>query len=1190
MSNNYQNHIYLFNDNQTVKVISNDQLMSYDIGTATEAFVGALVGDENTSYKLIDPKTKDFPTADTSTERQGEIFKGSSKHHKYTAKTNDPGMDPARYHSFEVILDEEKNKGAKFYKWQGYKTIGSLWEMPYEYSFDVPGKDKPNKMKIAKPYYMYQEYDWNPQLKPIDEKEPFIYYQNVLYRAGKGANVSADKVEITKKQVNSFFNNFISLGDQIMEWGNQIVKVPISIKDVSTKIGIPYDFQTMMINDLDAKTIGVKSGQPRYDKIYNYYDPQYESVVMQVVEEGLTDERALPSIYDFLYFPSQESLSTVFKLPSLSMEETNLAGINQYLDKYAQLYEKYLTEGSPKETINDYIGNNFSLNGQDLLDFNVTLEELGESTSPINFDPTQNTLGKPTGKQTLLQTIEQISKHEGMLDEDKKNKTPIWINELKTGIYFSQKSMDIFNQTMDKDYIFPFLMKINIPTETIGPIARILSQQGILDVINIYAASLVIPTDDDKSTYSNFYGAVLNGIDSTNFNTLYDFKMPSFKLFFKKKPDPSVNFKDLAGLSTLLGAPETVEKQVMGSDTSLGLPSDAFTEPTTTDEPTVTAIYNSWRQKMIDKFIYSMKVLHGKSIFVKSDGSPRDIFIKEKYPPRPYWDKTTEPLLGIILEIGAYCFEEIDPGQGTSTSPIACVNELLNGKIDINKWTLEKFMAEKEWIISTNDNIPYTGNPEYSAAIKVYEFPKDLDFDSIYSTKKYSSDLYLNDLPNGFLTDVLAYTGKNEEETFTSNNAIQALIKKLKMIDVKKKLQKLFTEKDLFRTPVDIHEGKLAHQETLMYEIAKYTVSDTGEEKYLQSIFLPIVEQSNLSYYDTQIVPYRKYFYKIFVHKAILGTEYKLRSTPLNFNYDSAKQSLFFNLQYQVEPYLEIVRVPYYNTEAVNIKVDKLNYSTVEDDPPLPPQVKIVPFRNVNDKLLILLNNSIGQIEAFPVILFDEDKEKFEDAALSQDKLPLQQIRFKSDDSMGTFTMFRVENTPSSYKEAIMDPTLETDTLNNMYVSKLREDSLIDNILTNKDYYYFFRFEDLHGKISNPTEVYKVRIIHEVSTLPYLTMETIDMREVQKKKHDEKFSAIRKMKKYLYIQPNELQSLYSTPTNDGLGISGIKENYLKLPVALGNPQNSVFGKKFKLRISSKQTGKKIDINLTVKNPENIIND
>ena len=46
--------------------------------------------------------------------------------------------------------------------------------------------------------------------------------------------------------------------------------------------------------------------------------------------------------------------------------------------------------------------------------------------------------------------------------------------------------------------------------------------------------------------------------------------------------------------------------------------------------------------------------------------------------------------------------------------------------------------------------------------------------------------------------------------------------------------------------------------------------------------------------------------------------------------------------------------------------------------------------------------------------------------------------------------------------------------------------------------------------------------------------------------------------------------------------------YMTYDPALGGV-NSVFGKRFKFRITSKQTGKKIDINLNVKPPAEIIN-
>ena len=56
-----------------------------------------------------------------------------------------------------------------------------------------------------------------------------------------------------------------------------------------------------------------------------------------------------------------------------------------------------------------------------------------------------------------------------------------------------------------------------------------------------------------------------------------------------------------------------------------------------------------------------------------------------------------------------------------------------------------------------------------------------------------------------------------------------------------------------------------------MYEIAKYRVDADGEQQYVQSIFLPICDKDNLSYYDTQVIPYQDYFYKIRIQLRVLN-------------------------------------------------------------------------------------------------------------------------------------------------------------------------------------------------------------------------------------------------------------------------------------------------------------------------------
>ena len=118
------------------------------------------------------------------------------------------------------------------------------------------------------------------------------------------------------------------------------------------------------------------------------------------------------------------------------------------------------------------------------------------------------------------------------------------MQELKTGFYFSENSIDIFNQTLDKDNLFPFLVKVNLPMETRGVLGNLFSQSGILDAFNAYAASLTVPSDSTPSTVEDFYGGVVNGDANQNFNLFSEAKMMTFKMHMESDPiapDPEIS-------------------------------------------------------------------------------------------------------------------------------------------------------------------------------------------------------------------------------------------------------------------------------------------------------------------------------------------------------------------------------------------------------------------------------------------------------------------------------------------------------------------------------------------------------------------------------------------------------------------------------------------------------------------------
>jgi hypothetical protein len=117
-------------------------------------------------------------------------------------------------------------------------------------------------------------------------------------------------------------------------------------------------------------------------------------------------------------------------------------------------------------------------------------------------------------------------------------------------------------------------------------------------------------------------------------------------------------------------------------------------------------------------------------------------------------------------------------------------------------------------------------------------------------------------------------------------------------------------------------------------------------------------------------------------------------------------------------------------------------------------------------------------------------------------------------------------------------------------------------------------------------------MVKEGGFAPFLKVEVLDLKEIQKSEHNKKFSTVKSMKKYIYIQPNVQQTAIDIDDPDiPLEPSSELGNFANYPVEFGKGvvKQTVFGKKFKIRLTSKQTGKKVDINFTVKTPENIVN-
>jgi hypothetical protein len=341
--------------------------------------------------------------------------------------------------------------------------------------------------------------------------------------------------------------------------------------------------------------------------------------------------------------------------------------------------------------------------------------------------------------------------------------------------------------------------------------------------------------------------------------------------------------------------------------------------------------------------------------------------------------------------------------------------------------------------------------------------------------------------------------------------------------------------------------GEEAYNETIMYEIVR-----TGGDS-AQRIFVPNVEDLDIMRYaDTQVKYDRDYTYEIYAHQLIVGSSYKY----YNFNVSTNSKLALFAVEY--EPSLQIARLPIFN-QTVRIL----------DNAPVFPDVSIIPFKGVTDRILINLNGNMGKYELEPIIMSDADNEFISNYRDARGLSGADPILYESDDPVSEFEIYRSTNAPLSYAD------LGTQLLTTVSSDVATSVSFVDNVSPNTKYYYTFRSIDVHGNRSNPTDVYVIELVQFEGMIFFnQSIYEFGSEEYNNVKTEKTF------KRYFQINPNLIQSLidYEKTFPDGDTSSALKAT----SVSVGRADTPVWDKRFKLRITSKNSGKKFDINFTCK--------
>lgn len=361
------------------------------------------------------------------------------------------------------------------------------------------------------------------------------------------------------------------------------------------------------------------------------------------------------------------------------------------------------------------------------------------------------------------------------------------------------------------------------------------------------------------------------------------------------------------------------------------------------------------------------------------------------------------------------------------------------------------------------------------------------------------------------------------------------------------KLRKMCKEK--MPDVEDILNNKPVETETLFYKIEK-TID--GSPAVLQTYWIP-ADDGYVDFIDTQIKYGIKYRYTVSAYVLAFGCNYQIDSVSVQQNKAS--------LDYLISPSFQLV-------ELTNIYSDACRVI----QPPQPvPTVRFVNEKNADDYLRIYLNLTLNS-ENHPLQVINRRELEQETLRIEYDRLD-ERDRFVYNNERALYEIYRTDFHPKKFTDLAGNKI--TEVRNNFPSTGV---SHKDYVTPFKKYYYVFRSVNFHGLVSNPTPIYEVELTKDADET-FLSAKSVGFLQ------DNTSQTTRRFIKLMQAIPASQHTVFEGDVNglvdengdDLTTLRGLALNNLTLGVA----DKPIWGKKFKFRITSTTTGKKLDVNIMV---------
>lgn len=454
---------------------------------------------------------------------------------------------------------------------------------------------------------------------------------------------------------------------------------------------------------------------------------------------------------------------------------------------------------------------------------------------------------------------------------------------------------------------------------------------------------------------------------------------------------------------------------------------------------------------------------------------------------------------------------------------------------------MRNFMIQNGLLQDFMNSYAYMNKP-----VTRYNIQYDLKPDSMERARDGLSNIFLNDLlsnPSFNLkkqnnpNSIIHQTTRRYESKF-SNMIYHAMLKSFYM--------KLMEKNS--RDYKEIISGKSCYSEILFYKVEKFV--GNSFKRPIQTFYIENTSDS-FELIDTQVKVNTLYNYSISEVRFVIGNRIsisEIKQTPKHTEFDV--ENIPLGALYEIPLYSRL--------------------KTVGPPPPPPPRITFRPRQNSKKSIYLDLAPTVGEYHSDPVIIEQEDQ-LMQEMINSMRKGNQNKPIYKYFSGEIGYIIYRLSSMPKNYE------SFELNSLFDFTRNGIQKNVTVEDFVDkNKKYYYMTQAYNRYGLKSFPSTIYEVELVQTGDDSKIIQKEYVFPK-------DNRYVKTINMRNLLQIIPSAQQITLDPSVDAGNLDTDVIEtnthgNYLDR-IKLGLVEDKVWGRDFKIRLTSKDTGRKIDLNV-----------